>query len=153
MSRIYAFISFLPNEEEVEEDKHFAYAYQIHILNIFHSTCFVILGWMLLRMASNTNLVFKKEHYKCILNCILAAALLYLLPLFGIIGLSWYHGDDASYESSDSSKGETGPNAMTLLISWIIQTIISDKAGIPLVYSMLIHLELMILLTALWFIS
>lgn len=104
-SRVYAFVCFLPKEDEVEKDKHFAYAYSIHVLNLVHSLAFVILAAYLLRMAKNTYLVFKKEHYGCILKSIFGTALLYLLPLIGIIALSYVKGesdtDDGDAEDSE----------------------------------------------------
>lgn len=58
-SRIYAFVSFLPEEDEIEKDHHFKYALRIHFLNLFHSVSFVVLGWFLRSMSAKTYLIFK----------------------------------------------------------------------------------------------
>jgi len=96
VTRIYAFSSFLRHEKAVEADKHFTYAYQIHILNICHSLIFFVLGIFVMRMAAQTYLILKKEHYGCILNFIVTMAILYSVPLFGIIFLSYVHGEEYS---------------------------------------------------------
>ena len=111
-SRIYAFVAFLPMEEEVEQDKHFTYAYQIHLYTLFHGAAFVVLGFLLVRKASNTNLIFKKEYYKLILNWIIVIALLYFVPLIAVLGLSWYHGDD-NETISQSAEGPGGQEKST----------------------------------------
>ena len=92
--RIYSFICFLPVEDEVEKDNHFTYAYQIHLLNLFHSICLVLFGVMFSKMSAKVYLIFDKKYYNRIMNGIIATALLYLLPLLGIVGLSWYHGEE-----------------------------------------------------------
>ena len=76
------------------------------MLNLVHSLAFVVLAAYVLRMASNTYLVFKKEHYGCILKSIFGTALLYLLPLIGIIALSYVKGGDDSADTDDDDEVE-----------------------------------------------
>ena len=148
VTRIFAFTSFLKKEEAVEADQHFAYAYEIHILNICHSLTFCVLGIFVQRMSAQTYLIFKKEHYGCILNFIVTTAFLYVVPLFGIIILSYVHGEEYSKDATEHRA--TG---LALLFRWTIETMFSDKAGVPLFYTILLHMQLMGLLCGLLFIS
>ena len=67
----------------------------MHLLNLFHSACLVLFGVIFSRMSAKVYIIFDKEHYNCIMYGIIVTALLYLLPLLGIVGLSWYHGEES----------------------------------------------------------
>ena len=68
-------------------------------------------------MSGNIYLIFNKEHYNCIMNGIIMTALIYFLPLLGILGLSWYHG--TSYEDSEVASADdndnNGPTSVSLI--------------------------------------
>ena len=40
-SWVYSFVDFLQRETEIERDSHFVYAFEIHMLTLFHSLIFV----------------------------------------------------------------------------------------------------------------
>ena len=56
-------------------------------------------------MSKNTYLIFKEEHYGRIFKYIMLALLLYFLPLLGLIGLSYYHGETKAEDDSGVSEG------------------------------------------------
>lgn len=108
-------------------------------------------------MAQNTYLIFKEEHYSRIFKYIMLALLLYFLPLLGLIGLSYYHGETQAEDDTVSEgivkEGKRNPSSTLLFMRWMIDTLMSDSAGFPLVYSIVLHIQLLALLGALLVIS
>ena len=85
------------------------------MLNLIHSILFVALSLFVQHMSQRSYLIFKKEHYNFIRILPILAVLLYLIPLFGIIGLSWYHGggqEDASSDGDNKSQGKSQPSSI-----------------------------------------
>ena len=149
LSRIYAFASFLGNEAEIEKDKHFEFAYQIHILNIVHAICFALLACLLFKMVKTSYLIFKQEHYGRMFNFVTLAVTLYFVPLVGIFALSFYHGDDQRKDETE----DAGPSSSVLFINWVVECLISEKGGVPLMVTVVLHLQLLFLIGAMLFIS
>ena len=131
VARLYAFIVFLPEEEDIESDKHFEFAYQIHLLNIFQSGCFLVVALYIYRMATQSYLIFREDHYNLLFKITFFAFMLYFLPLLGIITLSYFHG------AIEGSEAPTGP---WLFTKWMIDCLTSDAAGVPLVYTVALHI-------------
>ena len=146
IARIYAIIVFLPAEKDIEKDKHFEFAYQIHMLNIFHSACFLVIALFIYRMATRSYLIFHEDHYSMLLKMTFLAFMLYFLPLLGIIGLSYIHGT-----AGDNDDG--APSGSWLFMKWTMDCITSDAAGVPLVYTITLHVQLFILIGAMLLIS
>ena len=74
------------------------------MLNLIHSILFLLLGVFVQNMSQRSYLIFKKEHYTFIRILPFLAVFLYLIPLFGIIGLSWYHGGGDQDVSGDGDQ-------------------------------------------------
>ena len=97
-ARIYALVSFLQREEEIESDKHFNFGYQVNLLTLVQSSCFLVISVVIFRMASKSIFIFKHEHYSLMFKIlILAFGLLFFVPLAGIFALSYLHGSGEGY--------------------------------------------------------
>lgn len=81
---------------------------------------------------------------------IIVSAFLYLVPLLGIICLSYLQGEDYV---RGAAEGHHKTTSSSLLLNWIFRTLFSDKSGVPLIYAFLLHVELILLLCGLWFVS
>jgi len=90
-------LTFLPAEEQIELDKHFEFAYQINVLTIVQSACFLAIALLVWRMASKSAFIFRQEHYGLMFKLVfMGLGALFFLPLFGIFTLSYYHGSDGT---------------------------------------------------------
>ena len=78
------------------------------------------------------------------MKILLLSFMLYFIPLLGIIGLSYFHGDEAA---------GTAPTGTWLFTRWVIDCLTGDGAGVPLIYSAMLHIQLFLLIGAMLMIS
>ena len=103
------------------------------------SASFVAIGVVVNRMARKQAFIFKTEHYGFLFKLLmLGFIMLFFVPLFGIFALTYLHGDDSATSVDDAS--DKGPSSLWLLTRWMMDCMMEDKAGVPLIYTIVLHI-------------